>query len=920
MIPSSVNRVVYKGNGSATEFPCPFKIFDRTNIKVLLIDGEGNRKVLTSDYYVEMDTMKVLYPGYAPGAEEPEADKPHILTEGETLVIYRELPITQMDQLPDNYPFNVIEKMGDKSCIIDQQLADELERSLKLGVELSATDFDSTLPIKPGYGWRVSEDGTKIELLANPEEIYNKALVIKKEIDIDKAAIENYKNSAETYSINAIAASINAESAKEIAVSKADKATEMADAVEVYYNAVAAPYDAGRLYKAGELVFVSSGELYRALVDVQGETPASSFSWVKVQNNMLTAFEMDEYGDLMPRVNPQASTIWDFDENGDITPTAYGSGDETHGADEQIIENQRNIAANKLAIENLTINKADKSEVSQQSDEIVQTQLELAEQKKINKQQQREIDLLKDFTEGVAWRSEIDTEEAYTKAIPKGAKGVTINSIGGKCIVENQLFHNTLTNDRGLAYINNSDGSITLNGTTIGGYVNFTNLEGLRNQNHIYYISLEILENPSAISFYYGWLNRNILTSSITSGKSAKIGTNDTSKANSCGLLGFSAGTVFENVKIRIQEIDLTQMFGAGNEPTVEEFEAMFPNYIPYTEPTIKTICCDSVEVKGKNKWNKDNFIWQNGTYRYTKLASASTRYTLSVKLKEGKTIPAGAFFGFSSEGDYSTTQATLWCVSNGTITNDTRTNIAGLNTYIVCYPPNVIDTIDDYLDIQLEQGTISTSYSPYNVQTLTIPIETLTELQEKGYGQGVNSDVYNYLYVNDEGRKIIRKRIDKIVLDGTQPLNRANWRPSENGVGWIYPYSLTKNAIGQQNLVNNVLASPISAISYSEMFAEKVGICCYYENILGICIWQSNTDLNTVDKVNAYLRANPITVYYELAEPIEYDVTDLMGDFDNTVLCEANGSITFRNTLGDDYRVPIPNELEYIVKVSDAL
>lgn len=181
MITSNVNRVIYKGNGVATEFAYPFKIFDRTDIKVLLVDKDGERSILTSDYYVDMETMKVYYPGYAPGAEEPETDRPDILQEGETLVIYREVPITQMDRLPDNYPFNVIEKMDDKSCVIDQQLADKLTRAITMSEETALT-FDGTMPpIQPGKTLRVKEDGSGWEFTEDPGAVYEKTVAEKEQ-------------------------------------------------------------------------------------------------------------------------------------------------------------------------------------------------------------------------------------------------------------------------------------------------------------------------------------------------------------------------------------------------------------------------------------------------------------------------------------------------------------------------------------------------------------------------------------------------------------------------------------------------------------------------------------------------------------------------------------------------------------------
>lgn len=170
MITSSVNRVIYKGNGSATEFAYPFKIFERTDLKVLLIDKDGNRNILTTDYYVDMDNKKVLYPGYVPGAEKPLVDRPLPLAYGETLVLYRDIPIVQMDKMPETYPFDVNERMHDRACVISQQLKDAVDRGVSVSVD-APVGFVGDIPIVPGMSFRVSSDGLCLESTEDPARV-----------------------------------------------------------------------------------------------------------------------------------------------------------------------------------------------------------------------------------------------------------------------------------------------------------------------------------------------------------------------------------------------------------------------------------------------------------------------------------------------------------------------------------------------------------------------------------------------------------------------------------------------------------------------------------------------------------------------------------------------------------------------------
>ena len=161
------NRITYNGNGNATEFAYQFKILDRTDIKVLLTDADGKEKLLTKDYYVDVEKNVVRYPGYAVGAEVPESERPPVLPTGWKLTIYREVPVTQETDLPDQYPFNQVEDIGDKLTMIAQQLTDVTGRSLKIGVSTSA-DIDTTIPFEAGKSFRIADDGKSIVLTEDP--------------------------------------------------------------------------------------------------------------------------------------------------------------------------------------------------------------------------------------------------------------------------------------------------------------------------------------------------------------------------------------------------------------------------------------------------------------------------------------------------------------------------------------------------------------------------------------------------------------------------------------------------------------------------------------------------------------------------------------------------------------------------------
>ena len=222
MIGSSENRISYNGNGIATEFAYTFKILEKSNLKVLHVAADGTEELLTTDYYVDMEKSVVLYPGYAPGAEIPEQNRPPILPVGERLVLYREVPITQESALDKHWPFNVIENGLDKLTIICQQIWDRLQRSFYVS-ESTSTNFDPKVPIEAGKTFRVKDDGTGFEVTEDPGKVIDGATALLEQTT-------EQANIAVTSSTNAQNAANHAEVQAEIAKENADHADRIISA------------------------------------------------------------------------------------------------------------------------------------------------------------------------------------------------------------------------------------------------------------------------------------------------------------------------------------------------------------------------------------------------------------------------------------------------------------------------------------------------------------------------------------------------------------------------------------------------------------------------------------------------------------------------------------------------------------------
>ncbi len=158
MISNIVTRILYQGDGETVEFPFPFKILLKSDIKVVISDGEVEQ-LLTSDYFVDMDKGTVKYPGYAPGEEPAERLQPMKLQKGWSIAIYRDTLITQDSTYGKKWPFDEIEDSMDKATMIEQELKDKLARTVRLA-DTATTDVSVKLPYpQKGYaiGWSHDE-------------------------------------------------------------------------------------------------------------------------------------------------------------------------------------------------------------------------------------------------------------------------------------------------------------------------------------------------------------------------------------------------------------------------------------------------------------------------------------------------------------------------------------------------------------------------------------------------------------------------------------------------------------------------------------------------------------------------------------------------------------------------------------------
>lgn len=203
----------------------------------------------------------------------------------------------------------------------------------------------------------------------------------------------------------------------------------------------------------------------------------------------------------------------------------------------------------------------------------------------------------------------------------------SIMKVSDVCQLGDKRKYNPTETKSGVTFTNNGDGTITVNGTSTQlvefflGFIDFI-------KNHTYLL----IGCPSG-----GSTSTYILDTGARIGND--VGNGTISKPGLPGNKYFSiyvyANTTCNNLVFKPQLFDLTEMFGAGNEPkTVAEFKAKFPNdYYPYSPSCFVTSFDERMPCKTKNLFNISNADIISREYYFTPNQGAGSNfYVMTVK------------------------------------------------------------------------------------------------------------------------------------------------------------------------------------------------------------------------------------------------------------------------------------------------
>lgn len=135
-------------------------------------------------------------------------------------------------------------------------------------------------------------------------------------------------------------------------------------------------------------------------------------------------------------------------------------------------------------------------------------------------------------------------------------------------------------------------------------------------ENHVYYIKGKFNSNTVgnlSVEFSRGWVKTNLAITNANQDVVLKATLKPTSSSDNNEFFQVYLGTsTYQLIVYYLCVFDLTAMFGAGNEPTTEQFDALFPcDYYAYNAGSILSAKVNSLISRGRQQWDEQ---WEVGS------------------------------------------------------------------------------------------------------------------------------------------------------------------------------------------------------------------------------------------------------------------------------------------------------------------
>lgn len=539
---------------------------------------------------------------------------------------------------------------------------------------------------------------------------------------------------------------------------------------------------------------------------------------------------------------------------------------------------------------------------------IAENTVKISAVKLTDKELQRRVDALYFIGQGITHKFETDTDTAYVKTVPTGAKLMSVKSIGGRNLVFNQIVN---PNNFRPSYTVNGvtitrvDGyKFVANGTATGGDAYFLD-SFVPIKGHVY-LEKSCPKGGSAETYRsYITVSNVVMDTNYGSGVIAPI--NVDTRVYVVPLMVKSGATV-NNLVVYPQIYDLTAMFGSGNEPaSVEEFEKIFPaDYYPYNAGEIISAGTEEVVEHGRNLWDE---VWEVGMISYE--TGFNSPDSTVIRSKNYIPILPNSTYLFvitNSYGGNVKIRFYDWNKKyiggedkNGNNVYPNKSFITPANTAYVRFTltPSYGNAYKN--DIALIADS-SGAYAPYHSNVYQIP-EAIKALPGYGWSAGTARN-----YVDYENKKYVQ-------CVNSVDLGTLTWAAGES-VSFKTHHLAGQKLTKSYSIAPNFICPKYSTKTQNESWGKT-----------------SITGISATSNVNGYIYVNDtsyadaaafkqamqgVMLYYELETPIITDISSLIpDDFLRNIEVEAGGSVTFKNS-NDNYHIPVPSEEEYIVKLSE--
>lgn len=206
--------------------------------------------------------------------------------------------------------------------------------------------------------------------------------------------------------------------------------------------------------------------------------------------------------------------------------------------------------------------------------------------------------------------------------------------------------------------------------------------------------------------------------------------------------------------------------------------------------------------------------------------------------------------------------------------------------------------------DIQIELGDTPTAYTPFHQTGYPIP-EAIKALPGYGWSAGTARN-----YVDYENKKYYQC-VQSVDLGTLAWL----YRPEQQRF-YAIADSITGKFSESFGIVPNIIVAKYDTVCFNDITTK-------IDNMKASAVKTANDFISIRNTAYADATAfkqamQGVMLYYELATPIVTDISNLIDDdFLRNIEVESGGSITFKGG-NDDYRIPVPSEEEYIVKLSE--